>query len=252
MRSIEIRTTQNVTIEYEPASLRERGLAAFIDLLIVMTFFFFAFIFIALFIPAVLGGVHSEVFYVILYLISPVTGYIAYQFLSEVFANGQSWGKKAMKIQVARLDGKEPELMDYLLRAVFHLVDTILSAGVLAAIVIGSSSKGQRLGDLTANTTVIRQRATTRFRLGDILRIDSLEAYQPQYPEVRQLSEQDMLLVKQVVNRYTAHRNDAHRKSVEAAVQRLAELLEIEKDDIPRDRIAFLKTLIRDYIVLTR
>ncbi len=250
MRSIEIRTAQNVTIEYEAASLRERGLATFIDLLIVFSFFYFVFLFLALFLPSVLGSINEEVFVVILYIVSPVTGFMLYSFLSEVLANGQSWGKKAMGIQVARLDGEEPGLTDYLLRAVFHLVDTILSAGVLAAIVIGSSAKGQRLGDLTANTTVIRKRSAQRFRLEDILNIESIEGYQPHYPEVRQLSEQDMLLVKTIVVRSQRYRNQAHRDAVERAARHIAEVLNIT--DPPNDKTAFLRTLLRDYIVLTR
>jgi len=250
MRTIEIRTAQNVTIEYETASLRERGLAVFIDLLIVFAFFFFVIFFLALFLPGLLGGVGSELFMVIFYLVSPVTGFMLYQFASEVLANGQSWGKKAMNIQVVRLDGKEPELEDYMLRAAFHLVDTLLSLGVLAAIVISSSAKGQRLGDLTANTTVIRTRNASRFRLEDILRIDSLEKYEPHYPQVRSLSEQDMLVVKSIVSRNQKHPNTAHRQAALKAAQHIAQILDIQ--ELPRDPVAFLRTLLRDYIVLTR
>ena len=36
MQTIEIKTTQNVTIEYELASLWERGLSTFIDLIIIV------------------------------------------------------------------------------------------------------------------------------------------------------------------------------------------------------------------------
>lgn len=250
MRTIEIRTTQNVSIEYELASLRERAFAILIDLLVIMAFIFFVSFFVLLFLPAVLDGVSSELVLVILYLVSPVTGFILYQFFSEWLANGQSWGKKAMSIQVVRLDGKQPEVTDYLLRALFHLVDTLLSSGILAAIVISSSAKAQRLGDLSANTTVIRRRSTQRYRLSDILRIESVEKYQPQYPEVRQLSEQDMLTVKNVLIRYQKYRNPAHGAAVRATAQRLAQVLQIAPpDDNPMD---FLKTLLRDYIVLTR
>lgn len=250
MRTIEIRTAQNVTIEYEMASLRERGLAIFIDLIIVFAFFFFVLFFLLLFAPNIFGGMDSEIVLVIIYLVSPITGFLLYQFLSEVLANGQSWGKKAMNIKVARLDGQEPGLTDYLLRAVFHIVDTLLSFGVLAAIVIGSSAKGQRLGDLTANTTVIRTRSSQRFRLEDILRIDSIEAYQPHYPQVRNLSEEDMLLVKSIVARHSTFHNSAHRRAADQAARHISGVLEL--DYIPRDSLAFLKTLLRDYIVLTR
>ncbi len=250
MRTIEIRTAQNVSIEYELASLRDRAFAILIDSLIIMAFIFFVLFFIILLLPSVLGGANGELVLVILYLVSPVTGFILYQFFSEWLANGQSWGKKAVGIQVVRLDGKQPEATDYLLRALFHLVDTLLSSGILAAIVISSSAKAQRLGDLSANTTVIRRRSTQRYRLSDILRIESAEQYQPRYPEVRQLSEQDMLTVKNVLIRFQKYRNSAHWAAVHATAQRIAQVLQVAPPD--GNPIEFLKTLLRDYIVLTR
>src|SRR5690606_13798469 len=111
--------------------------------------------------------------------------FVIYQLFSEILADGQSWGKKAMGIKVVRIDGKEPGLSDYFLRAIFHITDTFASLGILAALMISSSEKKQRLGDMTANTAVIRVRFNLRFRLEDILKINTLENYEPTYPEVR-------------------------------------------------------------------
>ena len=56
MKTIDIRTTQNVTIEYELASLRERLLAFFIDLVIVyMAVLIIFFIFLSGFTDAFLA-----------------------------------------------------------------------------------------------------------------------------------------------------------------------------------------------------
>ena len=188
MQTIDIRTTQNVTIEYELASLRDRMLAFFIDIIILLASY------VMLLVVAGDALSSSTLGYVI-YGILPLLLFLGYHLLSEVLAEGQSWGKRAMGIKVVRLDGQEPGLTDYLLRAVFHLVDTIFSLGVLAALLISSSGKNQRLGDLTANTTVIKLRRDLRFKLEDILRINSLEDYEPRYQEVRRLREEDMLLV---------------------------------------------------------
>jgi len=248
MPSIEIRTTQNVVIEYELATLRERGLALAIDWVIVLAIYIVVFLSLQ---SAFSGGAEGD--QTGLYLIEsllPAAVFILYQLLSEVLAGGQSWGKRSMGIRVVRLDGRQPAFGDYLLRAVFHIVDSITSVGILAALLISTSSKNQRLGDLTANTTVIRVRNYRRFKLEDILSINTLEDYQPRYPAVKQLSEQDMLLVKNVVSRYQTYRNDAHREVVNELVDRLRQLLNIE--EVPNDKIGFLKTLIRDYIVLTR
>jgi len=248
MRTIDITTTQNVTIEYELATLRERILAFIIDTLIVWASYMI--VFIALF-STVGGSIYDSGLsgQLIGYLL-PVGLLIAYQLVSEVGADGQSWGKKAMGIKVVRLDGEEPSLVDYLLRAVFLIIDFLLSLGIIAALLISSTGNSQRLGDMTANTTVIRIKFNFRFRLEDILKINSLDDYEPIYPEVRQLSEQDMLLIKTVISRYQKHRNQAHREVLVDLSKHLAGVLQII--DIPKNKVEFLKTLIRDYIVLTR
>lgn len=248
MSTIEIKTTQNVVIEYELASLRERVLALSIDCVLVLVIYIV--LFLSLQSALSDGSVGAPAGFSLIKALLPAGVFIFYQLLSEVLADGQSWGKRSMGIRVVRLDGRQPGFGDYLLRAVFHIVDTITSAGILAALLISTTSKNQRLGDLTANTTVIRTRNYQRFRLEDILSINTLEDYQPRYPAVKQLSEQDMLLVKNVVTRYQTHRNEAHRAVVDELVLRLQEILHIEEG--PKDKIGFLKTLIRDYIVLTR
>lgn len=244
MQTIEIRTTQNVTIEYELASLRERFFSFFIDGLIVGSFYFVLIMIMA----STVGSILFE--NPVLIWLMLVGMFIFYQLFSEIFADGQSWGKKAMGIKVVRLDGKEPNLSDYLLRAAFHMIDLVMSLGILAALMISSSNKNQRLGDMTANTTVIRIKFNLRFRLEDILKINTIDDYEPTYPEVRQLSEKDMLLIKTIISRYRKHRNSAHQEVINELVGNLVQQLDIAVP--PRDKIAFLKTLIRDYIVLTR
>ena len=163
MQTIDIRTTQNVTINYELASLRERIFACIIDLTIVsvLTGILGSMLRVALSGPGFESGMAINVILGLIFVI----GYILYQLLSEILADGQSWGKKSMGIKVVRLDGQEPGLSDYLLRAVFHIVDTIFSLGIMAALSISSSAKNQRIGDLTANTTVIRMKHDLRFKL---------------------------------------------------------------------------------------
>jgi uncharacterized RDD family membrane protein YckC len=248
MQTIDIRTTQNVTIEYELASLRERMLAFSIDLLIVVTGYF---VLLSVVVSVYKGlGSSGERLWYIFYVLSPISGFLLYQFLSETLANGQSWGKKIMGIKVVRVDGLEPSLSDYFLRAVFQLVDSLFSLGIVGALLISSSPKNQRLGDRTANTTVIRTRHSTRFQLQDILKINSLENYTPQYPQVRRLTEPDMLLIKHLLARQRQYPNDAHNAVVQEAVTHISTILDLP--ETPKNKVEFLKTLIRDYIVLTR
>lgn len=243
MPTIDIRTTQNVTIEYELASLWERMVALIIDVVIVATLDFFL---VSLISSAIEGGGMMRAVYTLL----PICLFMFYQLLSEVLADGRSWGKKIMSLKVVRLDGEEPGLSDYLLRAVFHIVDTLLSVGILGALLISSTRQRQRLGDMTANTTVIRTKHQVQFALEDILRINTLSNYEPQYPAVRQFNEQDMLLIKGVIARCSKYQNAAHQQALDELVETVCKKLEVT--DRPTDKIKFLKTLIRDYIVLTR
>ena len=182
METIEIITSQNVRIEYELASLRERILAFSVDLVIVGITYLILVSILNATLGLIIGEGMNRYF---VFGLMPVFGFILYQLLCEVLRDGQSFGKSVMSVKVIRLDGKEPGLSDYLLRAAFHLVDSILCLGVLAALLIGSSPKRQRIGDLTANTTVIRTLPNLEFQLEDIANIDSLENYQPKYPEVK-------------------------------------------------------------------
>ncbi|MEZ5041115.1 MAG: RDD family protein [Saprospiraceae bacterium] len=246
MHTIDIRTTQNVTIEYELAALWERMVALIIDLLIVLAFVFV----LTPLIKVAIGNEGESNMSNVLLALLPIGLFIAYQLFSEILADGRSWGKKLMGLKVVRIDGAEPGLSDYLLRAVFYLIDFLFSLGILGSLLISSTSHRQRLGDMTANTTVIRTRHHIQFGLEDILKINTLDDYQPQFPAVRQFSEADMLLIKSIIARCTKYPNQAHQKALNELVQNLCTQLEI--DTVSRDKIGFLKTLIRDYIVLTR
>ncbi|MFT5833071.1 MAG: putative RDD family membrane protein YckC [Cognaticolwellia sp.] len=242
MRTIDITTTQKVTIEYELAALKDRIVAFFMDQLILYAFLLVTWL---LFMGA-FGIDNGELF---LYIFAaPV--YIFYTPVFEMLMDGQTPGKRVAGIKIVKLTGNEPSNTDYLIRWVFRLIDIWLSVGTIAAMLVSSSNKAQRLGGVTSNTTLIKVKFQSRFRLEDIERISSLETYVPTYPQVKQLDEEDMLLIKSIVSRAKRYNNPAHKEVLQGLVEKLIEQLEI--DTRPRNHIEFLKTLIRDYIVLTR
>ncbi len=248
MISVELKTAQNVGIAYELASLRERILAFLIDAIGILSF---SAIFVMLFAMS-LGEEFSEAFmaqYVLIKVV-PIMIMIFYHFLSETLMQGQSIGKKMMGLKVSRVDGRSANLSDYLIRAVLLMVDVVLSGGVISILMIITSSNRQRLGDFAANTVVIRVENILQFHLADIVKIETLENYDPIYPEVRQFSEEDMLFIKSFIERYRKYPNEAHQKAMGQLIQKLKTKIGIE-EKIPDD-IDFLKTLIKDYIVLTR
>lgn len=244
-KTIEITTTQNVTIEYELAFLRERALAWLLDMVIMgIGYVMLLFLLRPLYSES---GVDTGV----LLLLFPILAYFLYNVFFEIWNQGQTPGKKTMNIKVVRLDGKDPEWSDVVLRSILQLVDWMFSAGVVGALLIKTTVKSQRFGDMAANTTVIKLYGSRfAFRLEDILNIYSLERYQPVFPEVRRLSESDMIFIKKVLSRHQHFPNAAHQEVVEALVTRLLPL--VGQETRPASDIEFLKTLLRDYIVLTR
>ena len=249
MASIEIRTTQNVTITYDLANVRDRLFAFLIDSFLIGTAYYVLLIFFLSRMEPLLQDASGLLINFLGYLL-PLFLLMFYCFIFEIFLHGQTIGKRMIGIKVVRLDGKEPGLTDYLLRTVFYLVDVFFSFGIIAALLIGSTPRHQRLGDLTAHTTVVRVPSRLPYRLRTVLRIESLEGYEPQFPGIRQVSEQDMLLVKTTLARYQSFPNPAHREAIRQLARRLAQLLELE--EVPKDKVGFLKTLIRDYVILTR
>lgn len=239
MQKIEINTTQNVSIEFEAAPLGERIGAFLLDILILSA----SSTVITLALSSLINPVTIAYFIVI-----PL--FLLYPLLFETLNNGQTPGKLIMKLKVVKLNGSEPGSSDYMLRWAFGIFDFYSSFGALAAIFISSSDKNQRLGDLAAETTVIRIKPSKALVFSDIIRINSIDNYEPKFPEVKKLTENNMLLIKNVLDRYKSFPNDAHREAIQMLVNKVKEQTNIDQGTMPN--VAFLKQLINDYVVLTR
>lgn len=241
MQTIEIITAQNVLIEHELAALRDRILALLLDL-----FFIFLSIWGLSFIISIINASLLERY---LYFVA-MPFFFFYSLAFEYYNRGQSPGKKIMGIKVVKLNGIEASLGDYTARWAFRLIDIYFSLGAVASLLINSSAKRQRIGDIVANTTVISVRLSQSLRLEQLLKINSLDSYSPKYTEVRKLREADVLLIKNTLDRYRAYKNEAHLQAMDLMAKKLQELLDIT--EVKQTNEEFLKTIINDFIVLTR
>ncbi len=247
MKSIDINTTQNVTITYELADARERIIAFVLDSVFKSIGSLILWWIALLFFRNNLSS--TEILEYFSYIIIlPLVSF--YTLFFEVILHGQTPGKMIMRIKVIKLDGKQPGFYDYLIRWTFRILDVFLSFGVLGVLLVVSTDYAQRLGDLTSNSTVVRIRNKVNISLQDIMRINTRDNYEPTYPAIANFREEDILIIKQTIERYQRHKNDAHKKAVLSLCDRLSKKLEIP--DIGSDKLRFLKTLIKDYIVLTR
>lgn len=228
--SVAIRTSQNVLLEYEPASVGERILAAMLDYLVI-----FGWLLLVLGIPARLQIAPGR-FYLIL-VMAPV---LFYDLLSEWLMNGRSVGKIALGIRVVMLDGSQPGIGAYLLRWVLRIIESVgFLGGIVAIITVAANGKGQRLGDIAAGTTVVKLSAAVS--LEDVLFQPLPASYVPQFPDVRLLSDRDMSIVRQIL-----------RQGDEQVLQRTAsKVKEVTgiQTDLP-NRV-FLETVVSDYQFIT-
>ena len=241
-RDIEINTTGNVAIRYELAPFMSRLFAFILDALILWGGILILWLFILPFFSSKDAGR--------IYLIVMFPTMILYSLVSEYVGNGSSLGKKALGIRVMKVNGKQVKLIDYMLRWVFRPIDIYFSSGVIASILINSTERSQRIGDILADTVVVKMRPSKQVSLHDILKIHTSENYTPKYPEVVRMSEEDILTVKQVLDASVRYQTPAHYEVLDLTVKRLAECMGIT--DVPINKLAFLRTLINDYVVLTR
>lgn len=241
MKSVEITTAQNVTIVYAAASVTDRILAYLLDL--------------------VFCGIASTILLLLLTVLFPslasVNTYIAYapifflyHLFMEVFTDRQSYGKRVMKIRVLKLNGEKPRFFDSMVRWVFRLPDILFSSGLFAVLMASSTTAGQRLGDFLADTVVIKVVDSSRPDINQLFEMNARNKdYVPTHPQAKQLTESDVLLIKETIDRYFALRNAGSEEAIVLLANKIEGLLSIKG---PKNRIEFLQTLIRDYVFLTR
>jgi len=250
VKQIDILTSNNVTIQYQLASVLQRGLAYLLDSVFVTIALYILYIIILLFAGSMIisnNGDGTAIWTIIILFVIPI--YAFYDLICEILFKGQSAGKAIMGIRVVKANGQLAEPGDLFIRWAYRLVDVSFSLGGIAAIFISSSQNNQRLGDLAANTVVIRTKPENRYHLRDILQLTKKD-YTPTYPQVTSLSDEDLLLIKNAIDKVQGYPNDANKKFVLKLVKKSAEMLNIE--EIPKNKITFLKTLLKDYVMLTR
>lgn len=241
MAIIKVTTAQNIDIEYEIASLGDRIVARIIDLGIFVLIFILGYI--------VFGGIldlgNSDIAAIVAYCTYGAL-FVFYDLLCEIYMNGQSLGKKSMKIKVISADGNRPTVGQFLMRWIFRAVDFLvpgfaMAGGGVALITAVFTEKEQRIGDIVAGTVVIKTEQRTQIK--HVAFMPTQGEYSPVFSEAANLTEKDVALIQDVVNTYYTT-NNAY------IVQNMA--LKIKKhlgiaQPPDMDDMQLLLTIIKDY-----
>lgn len=159
-----------------------------------------------------------------------------YHLLCETFLNGQSFGKKIVKIKVVKLDGTQPNFASYLIRSMFRLIDR----PVVAVIVVAVTNKSQRFGDLVAGTGVIQM--NRRVSIKETILHQAISNYKIVYSQVAMLSDADANTIKEVIQFSQQQNQPQHIKLLAEKVRTKYGINEIKESDAD-----FLTTLLADY-----
>jgi uncharacterized RDD family membrane protein YckC len=195
---------------------------------------------------------------------------LIYHVVLEITMNGQSIGKKIMKLRVVDENGGRPGISQYLIRWLLRLGDVwivailllllsmpyfmrdaesiflilaVLAFFITDIILVISSKKGQRLGDILARTILIK--INTKADIEDTVFQEVSDSYVPSFPEIMKLNDNDINAIKNILD--TARKKgDYHMAS--AASEKIKAHLKIVSALSPFD---FLEIALKDYNYLS-
>lgn len=232
METIKVNTSQQVDIDYPVAGLGERVSARLIDLAVITGLFI------------LLSIIYLMINTKLLFVFGAIV-YAFYNLFCEIVMDGQSIGKRLMKIKVISLDGGQASMGQYFIRWIFRLVDFAMTAQVGGLICIALTENKQRVGDIVAGTTLVRTVPYTQY---EHIAFQPAEIdYIPVFQTVTELSDRDVEIIHEVINTYYKTSNAAIVYSMAAKIKGLLAL------ELPEgmNELDFLKTIVKDYSHLT-
>jgi uncharacterized RDD family membrane protein YckC len=156
-----VQTPENVSLEFELAGPGSRGVAAAIDTVIqgaVVTI-------ITIILLAVAGDaslnlmiMQENTLYIVIALLVIFVLQFGYFFLFEIFMHGATPGKKIVGLKVMMANGEPVSITASLIRNLIRIGDMLPGIYLAGVICIVLTKRYMRVGDLAANTVVVKAR----------------------------------------------------------------------------------------------
>ncbi|GAA3613739.1 RDD family protein [Flavivirga amylovorans] len=237
MSELQINTTQNVKITFNAAGGGERLLAFILDMIIKI-----GYLLILNKIFGVFEGMDEWSQIGINTILSfPV---MFYTLTLEAFFQGQTIGKRALKIRVVKIDGYQASLSDYVVRWFFRIVDVYIFG--LGFFVMLSNKKTQRIGDMAAGTAVIMLKDSVN--ISHTILENLKQDYKPTYPDVIKLSDNDARIIKDTF--ITARAANDYKTLIKLRTK-IVEVVGI-KDVKQKTNTQFIDVILKDYNFYTQ
>jgi len=269
MAVLKVPTNFNIEVEFEIPEFYRRLFALMIDMLIE---YFYLRIMIKIVVAAASdsgweNNSESNIMALGVLLSLPL---LLYHLIFEVTMNGQSIGKKIMGLRVVDEKGGRPGISQYLIRWLLRLSDVWIAYIVLflasnpgffgsvesAFVIIGAlaflitdiilvitTKKGQRIGDILAHTILIR--INPKADIQDTVFQEVADNYVPAFPEIMRLSDKDINAIKSILD--TARKKGDYGLAFNAS-EKIKGHLNIHSTLSPFD---FLDTALKDYNYLS-
>jgi uncharacterized RDD family membrane protein YckC len=269
MAAIKVPTSFNIDVEFEIPEFYRRLVALLIDIIIQFCYFKIA--------NEIYDSIRRNSNF-----LDPDTGYnlqavslllflpiFIYHVILEITMNGQSIGKKVMAIRVVHENGGRASISQFLIRWLLRVSDlwiivlviflavgpdfrnaetTFIVLGALGFLItdivlVISSKKGQRIGDILARSILIR--TNRKASIEETVFQEVADNYTPSFPQIMQLSDRDINAIKSILE--TARKKGDFDMAA-AASEKIKSHLKIDSGMSPFE---FLDILLKDYNYLS-
>jgi uncharacterized RDD family membrane protein YckC len=242
MSQISITTSQNVNIFFNTASIGERMLAFLIDICIKIVYLVFVYAIVFKYLDlykfvSTLDNISQMAFFFLF------TFPIYFDTLFwEIIWDGQTIGKKLVKIKVVKIDGYQAHIGDFFMRWVFRLVDIYTNSGAVGIVSMIVSNKGQRLGDIASGTTVISLK--NKINISHTILEEIQDGYQPIFSQVIAFSDEDIRIIKENFQKAVAQKDN---QILHTLAEKIRGILKIDEELQGLTERKFIETVVKDY-----